>query len=187
MRKNFGPKPWLFPMPVMMVASYDEEERPDVMPAVWGGLIGEDRLALCVSPVHKTARNILQARAFTVSPADAAHLEACDLAGLDSANDVPDKFDRTGFTQAPSAFVHAPVICELPLALECELISYDAESGQLLGRIVNVSAPQELLDPSGDIDPERFQPLLYDPIRMAYQTAGPLAGRAFYAGLPLRD
>ncbi|MBQ6595796.1 MAG: flavin reductase family protein [Clostridia bacterium] len=186
MRKHFGARPWAYPMPVWVIASFDGDGRPDVMTAVRGGIIGDDRILICLDPVHRTFSNIRASRAFTVSMADTAHLAACDYAGLDSANDVPDKFDRTGFTFVPSKKVAAPVICELPMALECELVSSDPEEGIVVGRIVDVSAEESVLNEEGEIDAAKLSPVIYDPGAMVYRALGGPVGRAFYEGLGLR-
>ena len=120
MRKNFGVKPWFYPMPVLIIGSYDENGKPDAMNAAWGGLYEANMVELCLSAGHKTTKNIKAKGAFTVSFADAAHVSACDYVGMDSANDVPDKMEKSGFTVTKSEFVDAPVINELPLTLECK-------------------------------------------------------------------
>ncbi len=117
-RKDFGPKPNCYPQPVFIIASYDENGVPNAMNAAWGGISEVDEISLCLSPDHKTSKNILQKKAFTVSMADADHVAACDYVGMVSANTVADKFCRAGFTAEKSRFVDAPVINELAVCLE---------------------------------------------------------------------
>lgn len=97
MRKNFGAKPWTYPQPVFIIASYDEEGRADAMNAAWGGISDDTQISLCLSAEHKTVKNIQARGAFTVSMADAAHVIACDYVGIVSGNDVPDKLEKAGF------------------------------------------------------------------------------------------
>ena len=123
MRKNFGAKPWTYPQPVFIVATYDEAGHPDAMNAAWGGIDYDDQLNLCLSAEHKTVKNLLASRAFTVSMGTADQLTACDYVGIVSGNKVPDKVERAGFHTVKSEFVNAPLIEELPMAVECELIS----------------------------------------------------------------
>ena len=94
MRKNFGAKPFLYPQPVLIIASYDENGVPDAMNAAWGGISESDQISMCLSPGHKTVKNILARKAFTVSMADAAHVTECDYVGIVSANQVPDKLAK---------------------------------------------------------------------------------------------
>ena len=138
MRKNFGVKTWLYPMPVFIVAAYDENGNPNAMNAAWGGISENTELSMCLSAGHKTVKNILSRKAFTVSMADASHVVACDYVGVVSANKVPDKFEKAGFHAVKSDFIDAPLIEELPMAVECKLISYDAKSCRMVGEIVNV-------------------------------------------------
>ena len=146
MRRNFGVKPWTYPQPVFIIATYGEDGTPDAMNAAWGGISEHNEISMCLSGGHKTVENILRRGAFTVSMADAAHVTACDYVGLVSGHQVPDKFARAGFHALKSEFVDAPLIEELAVAVECRLKDYDPESCILRGAIVNVSVvPSELL------------------------------------------
>ncbi|MBP3701810.1 MAG: flavin reductase, partial [Lachnospiraceae bacterium] len=109
MRKNFGPKPVLYPQPVFIIAAYDEDGKPNAMNAAWGGLSEETEITICISPEHRTTHNILASGAFTVSMADADHMVACDYVGIVSGNDVPDKMERAGFHTTRSEYVNAPL------------------------------------------------------------------------------
>ena len=186
MRKNFGAKPCTYPQPVFIIASYDEEGRADAMNAAWGGISDDTQISLCLSAEHKTVKNIQARGAFTVSMADAAHVIACDYVGIVSGNDVPDKLEKAGFHTTKSQFVDAPLIDELPMAVECRLISYDPETCRMVGEIVNVCADESILDERGKIDPDRLQPIVFDPVNNAYRKLGEKAGYAFRDGLQLK-
>ena len=186
MRKNFGSKPWCYPQPVFILAAYDENGTPNAMNVAWGGIHYDDQIAMCISANHKTTANILASKAFTVSMADVKNLVACDYVGVESGNKVADKFAKAGFTASKSEFVDAPVINELPMTIECELFSYDPESCNLVGRIVNVSADESILDEKGKIDPAKLQPITFDPANNAYLVLGEKVGNAFRDGLKLK-
>ena len=186
MRKNFGAKPFLYPQPVLIIASYDENGVPDAMNAAWGGISESDQISMCLSPGHKTVKNILARKAFTVSMADAAHVTECDYVGIVSANQVPDKLAKAGFHTTKSEFVDAPLIDELPMALECRLVSYDPESCRLVGEIVNVCADESVLGEDGKIDPDKLQPIIFDPIHFTYRKLGEKVGNAFRDGAQLK-
>ncbi len=186
MRKNFGAKPYTYPQPVLIIASYDENGTPDAMNAAWGGISDDTQISMCLSAGHKTVKNILKRKAFTVSMADAAHVAACDYVGIVSANAVPDKLEKAGFHTTRSEFVDAPLIDELPMALECRLVSYDEESCRMIGEIVNVSAEESVLDENGKIDPGKLQPITFDPVNNAYLKLGEKVGNAFRDGLALK-
>lgn len=185
MRTNFGAKPFLYPQPVQIVATYSEDGTADAMNAAWGGICGPNMINMCLTASHKTVANIKARGAFTVSVADAAHMVACDYIGLVSANDVSDKLSKAGFTTTKSEFVDAPVINELPMALECKLISYDDATCRLLGEIVNVCAEESVLT-DGKIDPSKFTPITFDAVNNAYLALGGKVGDAFKAGAALK-
>ena len=79
MRKDFGAKPYTYPQPVLMIATYGEDGKPDVMNAAWGGISDDKEISICVSENHKTTENILKKGAFTVSMADVEHMTALRL------------------------------------------------------------------------------------------------------------
>lgn len=184
-RKNFGKKSWMYPLPVLIIATYNEDGTADAMNAAWGGLYDADKVVLCLSAGHKTTANIKARKAFTISFADAAHVVESDYVGIVSANTVPDKLDRAGFHTTKSSFVDAPLIDELPMALECRLIEINKD-GNVIGEIVNVSAEESILDTDGSVDPEKLRPLVFDPVRGAYCVLGEKVGNAFQDGKKLK-
>ena len=162
MRKNFGAKPWTYPQPVFILAAYDENGTPNAMNAAWGGISEDKELSMCISEGHKTTANILARKAFTVSMATVEQMVACDYVGIESGNSVPDKVARAGFHVTKSEHVDAPVIDELPLALECKLVSYDEETRLLTGEIVNVSVDERALDENGKLAVEKLHVITFD-------------------------
>lgn len=185
MRKNFGAKPILYPEPVLIIAAYGEDGTPNVMNAAWGGLSEETEISMCLSPEHKTVKNILARGAFTVSVGTADTVVPCDYVGIVSGNKVADKFEKAGFHAVKSEFVDAPLIQELPLALECTLVSYDAETCRMVGRIVNVCADESVLT-EGKIDPAKLRPIVFDGANHTYHVIGGQVGRAFHDGTALK-
>ncbi len=185
MRKNFGAKTYLYPMPVFIVAAYDENGVPNAMNAAWGGICDDNRIALCLSADHKTTENIKARGAFTVNIADAAHVAECDYVGVVSGKKVPDKFAKAGFTAIKGEFADAPVIAELPMALECRFVKV-AEDCLIIGEIVNVSADERVLGENGKIDPAKVRAITFDPVNSAYLELGGKVGNAFRDGLKIK-
>ena len=182
MRKNFGAQPILYPQPVFMLGTYNDDGSVDAMAAAWGGVADEDKIFMCISAEHRTTRNILARKAFTVSMATVDKLVECDYLVIVSGDKEPDKFNIAGLHAAKSEFVDAPVIEELPMGLECELISYDPESCALFGRIVNVYADESVLNADGKIDPMKIRPITYDGVDFNYYVLGEKVGKAFHDG-----
>jgi len=186
MRKNFGAKPMCYPMPVYIIGTYGADGTPNAMNAAWGGISEDTEVSICVSADHKTTENILARKAFTVSMATAQQVAACDYVGIVSGNKEPDKFAKAGFHATKSEFVDAPLIDELPMALECKLISYDPETCRLVGQIVNVSADESVLGENGKVDAAKLRPITYDPMNHHYLALGEKVGQAFHDGLALK-
>ena len=186
MRKNFGAKAICYPMPVFIIGTYNADGTPNAMNAAWGGISEEAEISICVDNSHKTAENLLARKAFTVSMATAKYVAACDYVGIVSGNKEPDKFAKAGFHATKSEFVNAPLIDELPMALECEVISYDEETCRLVGRIVNVSADESVLGDNGKVDVTKLLPISYDPMNHDYLVLGEKVGNAFQDGVALK-
>ncbi|MBQ7907136.1 MAG: flavin reductase family protein [Clostridia bacterium] len=185
MRKNFGAKTVMYPQPVLIIGTYDENGVADAMNAAWGGISEENEISICLSPEHKTVKNLLHRGAFTVSMATKDQLVPCDYVGIVSANDVPNKLEIAGFHTEKSQCVDAPLICELPMALECKVKSYDEGLCRLVGEIVNVCAEESILT-DGKIDPSKLCPITYDGMNHAYYVLGERVGSAFVDGEALK-
>ena len=181
MRKNFGAKSWLFPMPVLIVGSYDEMGVPNAMNAAWGGIYDTNLVMVCLADEHKTTENIKKNGAFTLSFATTSKVAACDYVGIVSANDEPKKMEKAGFHTQKSEFVNAPIIDELPVAVECKLLKFN-EDGICIGEIVNISADESVLDCDGKIDAKKLDPIIYDGVSHAYWSFGQKVGQAFSDG-----
>ena len=186
MRKNFGAKEMCYPMPVFIIGTYNADGTPNAMNAAWGGVTEEAQLTICVDADHKTAENVLARKAFTVSMGTAKYVTACDYVGIVSGNKEPDKFAKAGFHATKSEFVDAPLIDELPMALECEMLSYDPDSCHLVGKVVNVCVDEAYLDADGKVDVQKLQPITFDPVHHHYLTLGEKVGQAFHEGLTLK-
>ena len=186
MRKDFGAKPLLYPQPVLIIATYNADGTANAMNAAWGGISEEREISICIDCGHKTAENIVRRGAFTVSMATADQVVACDYVGIVSGNKVPDKVAKAGFHVTPSALVDAPLIDELPMALECRLISYDADTCRAVGEIVNVSADESVLGEDGRIDVKKLRPISFDSVHHCYLAVGERVADAFRCGMELQ-
>jgi len=184
--KSFGVQPYLFPMPVLMIATYSENDQVNMMNMAWGGICGENKVALNISAGHKTAQNLKARGAFTISVADVAHMEAADYLGTASGNQVPDKFARTGLTAVKSELVDAPVVTDFPVTLECKVASMTEQDGDLhvVGEIVNALAREDVLT-DDKVDPTKVNALIFDQFQAGYYSIGQKVGQAWEAGLGL--
>ncbi len=187
MKKDMGVIPAVYPMPVLMVAAYDANEKVNVMNAAWGQICDDDKIILFIGEGKRTWLNIKESKAFTVALADKAHMDAADFFGIASGNKIDDKFERTGYHAVRSDKVHAPVIEEFPVAMECELLEFletEFVSG-IVGKIVNVKADENVLGKNGKIDPAKLDALIFDQFQHGYYVTGEKVGQAWNAGAGL--
>lgn len=187
MAKNFGVKPYLFPMPTYMIGTYNEDDSVDVMMMAWGGICAEDMVALNLEESHKTVQNLKKRQAFTLAVPGTDTLKESDFLGIATANKMPDKFQRTGLHAAKSANVDAPVIAEYPLTLECQVVEVQNQPYglRILGKIVNVLADERVLDEAGKIDTGKLQAFVFDQMQNGYYAIGEKVGQAWHSGVGL--
>ena len=187
MKKDLGVHSYLFPMPVLMIATYDENEKVDVMNMAWGGICAENMVALNIDEDHKTMKNIRKRMAFTLSIADVPHLKEADFFGIATGNTMEDKFERSGLTAVKSGRVDAPVVEEFPLTLECKVaeIQNDCGHNRVVGDIVNVLADESVLDAKGKVDPARLNAFIFDQFQNGYYAVGEKVGQAWQSGAEL--
>lgn len=185
--KDLGVRPCMFPMPVGMIATYNEDGTVDVMNMAWGGICSENLVALNLDEDHMTSKNIKRTQAFTLAIPDAAHVVEADYFGIASCNDTPDKFARSGLTAERSTRVDAPVVREFPVTLECRVaeIQHGIEGFRVVGEIVNILAHESVLDGDGNVDPVRMDPIMYDPFQQGYYAIGRKVGQAWDTGMKL--
>lgn len=189
MKKELGVHPYLFPMPVLMIATYGDDGTVDVMNMAWGGICAPNMVSLNISASHKTSENLKKRGAFTLSIADIPHLREADFLGTASGNQMPDKFARTGLTAVKSEKVDAPVVQEFPVTLECRVVADKTEAygHHVLGEIVGVLADEAVLDGSGKVDPGKLNTFVYDAFQNGYYAIGEKLGEAWNIGAPLLE
>ncbi|MBQ8427867.1 MAG: flavin reductase family protein [Clostridia bacterium] len=186
MRKNLKAKAYMYPLPVLIIGTYDEKGVPNAMNAAWGTVCDTAQVVICLSAGHKTVKNLLKTKAFTVAIADSKNVLSADYVGIVSGNKVENKLEKTGWHITKSEFVNAPIIEELPLVLECKLVSYNTESELCIGEVVNVSVDEQILDKKGKIDLTKFSPICYDCDGHGYYQLGTKVGDAFSDGKKLK-
>ena len=187
MRKDFGAKTWLYPMPVLIIGTYDKDHKANAMNAAWGGIYDYNQITISLSH-HKSTSNIRESGFFTVSVGTKSTMEICDYVGMVSQSKEPNKMQKAGLHDIPSKLVNAPLFEEFPLTLECKLISLDGEEGEggtLIGEIVNVSIDESILT-NGKVDVKKLEPIAFDPVNNDYLLVSEKVGNAFKDGLKLK-
>lgn len=184
MKKDLGVKPYLFPMPVLMIATYGNDNSVDIMNMAWGGICAENMVSLNIDEDHKTSENIKSNGSFTLSIADIPHMAEADFFGIASGNKMTDKFERSGLTAIKSQKVNAPIIEEFPLTLECRVVEAKQEiyGFHVIGEIVGVLADESILDENGKVNPSLLNAFVFDQFQNGYYAIGEKVGQAWNAG-----
>ena len=187
MRKQINTTSAIFPMPVLMIATFNEDGSIDVMNAAWGMMLERDMVMLNLSEGHKTVKNIKKRKAFTVSIADEDHVVEADYLGVESGNNEPNKFAKSGLSYTKSENVDAPIINEFPVCMECEFIEYqdDEYGGGVVGKVVNVTADERVMK-DDKVDVSLLNAIAYDSFTNGYYVIGKRVGNAFKDGLKLK-
>ena len=187
MKRELPVKPYLFPMPVLMIATYGDDETVDVMNMAWGGICAENMVSLNIDEEHKTSQNIKKRGSFTLSIADIPHMAEADFFGIASGNRMKNKFERSGLTAIKSEKVDAPVIQEFPLTLECKVVEakHEIYGFHVIGEIVGILAEENILNEAGKVEPKKLNTFIFDQFQNGYYAVGEKIGQAWNAGADL--
>lgn len=189
MRKDFGAKPYIYPQPVLIIGTYDENNNPDAMNVAYGGIVNNNKIQININVNHKTSDNIKLNKAFTVNIATVDTMEIADYVGIVSAKNDPDKVKKAGINVFRSMIVDAPILENFPICLECLVEEEIVQVGQTLrivGNILNVAVEENVLGEDGEIDPEKLHAITYDPVHHKYIELGKEVGQAFAIGNNLK-
>ena len=187
MKKQIKTTEAIFPMPVLLISTFNEDGSVDVMNAAWGTMLDRDVVALNLTETHKTVQNIKARGGFVIHIADAKHVVEADFFGVVSGNKEPEKFKKSGLSFVKSDLVDAPVINELPIAMECEFIEYQNHDTGIgvIGKVLRTSVEEEHLK-DGRVDIDSVEAIAFDPYTHGYYKVGGRVGEAFSDGLKLR-
>ena len=177
----------IFPMPVLLISTFNEDGSVDVMNAAWGTMLDRDMVALNLTETHKTVENIKARKGFVIHLADAKHVVEADYFGVVSGHKELDKFAKSGMTYTKSELVDAPIINELPVAIECEFVEYQSDDTGLgvIGKVVRTSVEETIMK-DGKIDIDLLEAISFDPYTHGYYKVGGRVGEAFRDGLKLK-
>lgn len=187
MKKEIKNKEAIFPMPVLLISTFNEDGTVDVMNAAWGTMMDRDVVLLDLTPSHKTVKNIKARKAFVVHIADAKHVVEADYFGIVSGNNTKNKFEKSGLSYVKSDLVDAPIINEFPIAFECEFIGFDDEKDEygVIGKVKRTLVEEEHFK-DGKVDVSSLEAIAYDPYTFGYYKVGERVADAFSVGKKLK-
>jgi flavin reductase (DIM6/NTAB) family NADH-FMN oxidoreductase RutF len=182
MKRSLGAKTILFPAPVLVVGTYDQAGKPNVMTVAWGGICCSEPPCVAVSlrKATYTYGNIMERKAFTVNIPSEAYVKEADYFGIATGR-RQDKFAATKLTPVKSDLVDAPYVEEFPLVLECRLLHT-----QFIGEILDLKADESVLGLSNMPEMEKVKPIVYGPTVRGYYGVGKYLGRSFSMGKDIK-
>jgi flavin reductase (DIM6/NTAB) family NADH-FMN oxidoreductase RutF len=186
---RLGPKPMVFPLPALLVATYGEDGTPNAMTAAWAASCCHE--PPCVGVAVRNSRltyvNIQARGAFTLAIAPTRLAREVDYLGITSGKREPDKLARLGLDTAPCPTADAPLLLACPVNVECRLHSQLAIGTHtwFVGEVLDVHADEACLTDSGVIDVAALDPLAYATSTRQYHALGAPVGRAFHIGKAL--
>jgi len=185
MKKSFGADTLLPTTPVLLVGTYDQDGKPNLMTAAWGGICCSKPPCVAVSLRKATYSYaaIMERKAFTVGIPSESQVREADYVGMATGRKV-DKFAETNFTPVQGAFVDAPYAGEIPFVLECRLMnSFELGLHTLfVGEIMDVKADEAVLGADGLPDIAKIKPFIFDTVHKGYHGMGAFLGQAFSVG-----
>ena len=187
MKKQIKTTEAIFPMPVLLISTFNDDGSVYFMNAAWGTMLERYMVALNLTETHTTVKNIKSHKGFVVHIADAKHVVEADWFGCVHGEKAPDKFEKSGMTYVKSELVDAPVINELPVALECEFVEYKNDETGLgvIGKVLRTSVEEANLK-DGKVDGDSLEAIAFDPYTHGYYKVGGRVGDAFKDGLKLK-
>ncbi len=188
MTKNFKPRAWVLPQPVLIIGTYNADGTPNAMNAAWAGQWDAAEIMISMG-AHATTDNLNRKGEFTVAFATADTMVAADYVGIVSGKKQPDKIARTGWKASKGEHVDAPVFDVFPMTMECRIKEklYESASGcYIIAEIVNIVCSEKYLAEDGMPDVEKMNLISFDPIHNGYLALGPRLGAAFSAGSTLK-
>jgi flavin reductase (DIM6/NTAB) family NADH-FMN oxidoreductase RutF len=185
MKESLGPRPLVYPTPVLVIGTYDADGAPNVMTAAWGGVCCSDppSVAVAVRRQRHTFAALTERKAFTVSIPPERYIAEADFVGMVSGR-RENKWEKTGLTPVRSDLVDAPYVGEFPLVLECT-VSHAVDLGThtlFIGRILDTKIDADCLKPDGSPDVAKIRPCLFAPATDTYYSFGEILGKAFSIG-----
>ena len=164
MKKNMGPELGICPTPVVVVGTYDENDKPNLATLAWVGVCCSEppSVQVAIRKSRHSYASILARKAFSVNVPSVKYVVETDYAGIASGKHE-NKFDVTKLTPVRGGMTDAPMVMEFPISMECRLThtlllgSHDIFIGEILACWVD----EAVLDGNGKPDPKKVDPLAF--------------------------
>lgn len=179
------------PTETVIVSAYDETGKADACTLAF--YMVSSHIPSCVTIAinatqkRKTLKDLLETKAFVLGFPNAAQVKEADYLGVESGYQA-DKIKNAGFTVSEGKVIHAPIINELPLSLECEVVHTVTIGShmQVTGEVKRILADEAILNDQGRVVLEKLRPIIYDEEQVRYLSVGEKIADAFRTGMAFR-
>ena len=164
MKKNIGPELGIYPTPVVVVGTYDENDKPNLITLAWVGVCCSEppSVQISIRKNRHTYAAIVARKVFSVNVPSAKYIVETDYVGVASGKDV-NKFDVTKLTPVRGEMIDAPMVMEFPVSMECRL-THTLSLGThdlFVGEIVACWVEDTVLGENGKPDPQKIDPPVF--------------------------
>ncbi len=184
-REQLGEKAVFYPCPVLLIGCRDRAGKPNVFTVAWCGKLSDDMVAITVNAGNYSYGVLSDQWEFTVNLPTADIVRKVDACGCNSGRSQ-NKFELVGLTPLDGAKVHAPMVAECPVNLECKTAHVLAVGPYrcFIGRVLAAHVDDSLLDQEGNLDPKKINPVAYLDAVGHYWGKGEILGREGFSRTP---
>lgn len=179
------------PTETVVVSAYDETGRAEACTLAF--YMVSSHIPPCVTIAinatqrRKTLAAMLKSKAFVLGFPSIDQVKEADYLGVESGYNT-DKLANIGYSTSGAKTVHAPIINELPLSLECEIVHTVTVGShmQVTGEIKRIIADESILTDKDRVDLSKLKPIIYDEEQVRYLAVGEKVADAFRTGTELK-
>lgn len=179
------------PTETVIVSAYDPDGKADACTLAFYMVSSHIppcvTIAINAAQKRKTLKDMLETKAFVLGFPSVSQVKEADYLGVESGYNT-DKVSNVGFTVSQAQTVHAPMINELPLSLECEIVHTVTVGShmQVTGEVKRIVADESILNEKGRVVLEKLQPIIYNEEEGAYHSINGKIADAFRTGIEFK-
>jgi flavin reductase (DIM6/NTAB) family NADH-FMN oxidoreductase RutF len=170
------------PEPTILVTVKTENKSPNIITIAWTGVFSYNpsTVYIAVHPARYSSSMLKESMEYVINIPSENLAKITDYCGIVSGKNV-NKFVETGLTPIPASSVHAPLIKECPVNIECkvkDILNFGSHD-IFVGEIVAIHYDEEVLTKNGTPDVEKIRPYGYS--FGEYRSMGEKLGSAGYS------
>lgn len=190
MKKQIGKKQLIYPLPAVLVATFNEDHSPNAMTAAWCSTCCNEPPSVGVA-IHKkrlTYENIQRSGAFSINIPAASQATEVDFIGIVSGKRQHNKLEVARLSTSSATHVDAPLIDSCPICIECKLTKSLPIGSHtwFVGEVMETHVDERAVGDDGALDVDVIDPLVYCTTVKQYRRLGDVVARAFDEGKKLK-